>query len=91
MILLAGGSGRLGTLIVRRLQARGLAVRVLTRDRRRTAHFDQPQVELVEGDVRDSRTLGAAMVGVSSVVSAIHGCGDTAMCRGLSWFAAAPR
>ena len=55
MILLAGGSGRLGTLIVRRLQARGLAVRVLTRDRRRTesatiAHvaFDQFDLWLVE-------------------------------------------
>ena len=76
MILLAGGSGRLGTLIVRRLEARGLAVRVLTRDRRRTAHFEHSQVEVVEGDVRDGRTLGAAMVGVSTVVSAIHGFGD---------------
>src|SRR5580765_2518898 len=76
MILIAGGSGRLGTLIVRRLEARGLAVRVLTRDRRRTAHFDHSQVEVVEGDVRDGRTLGAAMVGVSTVVSAIHGFGD---------------
>jgi len=38
MILIAGGSGRLGTLLVRRLEARGLAVRVLTRDRRRAAH-----------------------------------------------------
>ena len=51
MILLAGGSGRLGTLVVRRLEARGLAVRVLTRDRRRTAHFEHSQVEIVEGDV----------------------------------------
>ena len=40
MILVAGGSGRLGTLIVRRLEARGLRVRVLTRDRRRAAHFE---------------------------------------------------
>ena len=76
MILIAGGSGRLGTLIVRRLEARGLAVRVLTRDRRRTTHFDHSQVEVVEGDVRDGRTLGVAMAGVSTVVSAIHGFGD---------------
>ncbi|MEO8258404.1 MAG: SDR family oxidoreductase [Acidobacteriota bacterium] len=76
MILVAGGSGRLGTLIVRRLGARGLAVRVLTRDRRRTAHFEPGQVEVVEGDVRDGRTLDAAMAGVSTVVSAIHGFGD---------------
>ena len=76
MILLAGGSGRLGTLIVRRLEARGLAVRVLTRDRKRAAHFDHGRVDIVEGDVTDGRTLGAAMVGVSTVVSAIHGFGD---------------
>ena len=76
MILVAGGSGRLGTLIVRRLEARGLAVRVLTRDRGRTAHFEHSRVEVVEGDVRDGRTLGAAMAGVSTVVSAIHGFGD---------------
>ncbi len=76
MILIAGGSGRLGTLIVRRLEARGLAVRVLTRDRKRTAHFAHSQVEVIEGDVRDGRTLGAALLGVSTVVSAIHGFGD---------------
>ena len=76
MILIAGGSGRLGTLIVRRLEARGLGVRVLTRDRRRTAHFAHSQIDLVEGDVRDGRSLGAAMAGVTTVVSAIHGLGD---------------
>src|SRR3954447_24125278 len=76
MILLAGGSGRLGTLIARRLEARGLAVRVLTRDRRRTAHLEHSRIEVAEGDVRDARTVGAAMAGVSTVVSAIHGFGD---------------
>jgi uncharacterized protein YbjT (DUF2867 family) len=76
VILVAGGSGRLGTLIVRRLAARGLAVRVHTRDRKRTAHFERSRVEIVEGDVRVGRTLDAAMVGVSTVVSAIHGFGD---------------
>ena len=76
MILVAGGSGRLGTLIVRRLKARGLSVRVLTRDRRRTAHFEGSRVEVIEGDVRDGGSLHAAMVGVGTVVSAIHGFGD---------------
>ena len=76
MILVAGGSGRLGTLIVRRLEARGLRVRVLTRDRRRAAHLEGSRVEVIEGDVRDGGSLGAAMVGVSTVVSAIHGFGD---------------
>jgi uncharacterized protein YbjT (DUF2867 family) len=76
VILVAGGSGRLGTLIVRRLDARGLRVRVLTRDRRRTAHFQGSRVEVIEGDVRDAGSLIAGMVGVGTVVSAIHGFGD---------------
>jgi NADH dehydrogenase len=76
VILIAGGSGRLGTLIVRRLAARGLGVRVLTRDRRRTAHIEGSRVEVIEGDVRDAGSLGAAMAGVETVVSAIHGFGD---------------
>jgi uncharacterized protein YbjT (DUF2867 family) len=76
VILVAGGSGRLGTLIVRRLAARGLGVRVLTRDRTRTAHIASSGVEVMEGDVRDDSCLGAAMAGVETVVSAIHGFGD---------------
>jgi uncharacterized protein YbjT (DUF2867 family) len=76
VILVAGGSGRLGTLIVRRLAARGLRVRVLTRDRNRAAHIEGSAVEVMEGDVRDNRCLGLAMVGVETVVSAIHGFGD---------------
>jgi uncharacterized protein YbjT (DUF2867 family) len=76
VILVAGGSGRLGTLIVRRLTARGLSVRVLTRDRRRTAHLEGSRVDVIEGDVRDAGSLAAAMVDVGIVVSAIHGFGD---------------
>jgi NADH dehydrogenase len=76
VILVAGGSGRLGTLIVRRLAARSLCVRVVTRDRKRTAHLEPAGVEVIEGDVRDRTSLDGAMVGVSTVVSAIHGFGD---------------
>jgi uncharacterized protein YbjT (DUF2867 family) len=76
VILVAGGSGRLGTLIVRRLAARGLRVRVLTRDRRQTTHLEASRIEVIEGDVREGGGLGAAMIGVGTVVSAIHGFGD---------------
>jgi NADH dehydrogenase len=76
MIFVAGGSGRLGTLVVRRLVARGLEVRVLTRDRRRAAHLADVRVQVIEGDVRDGGCLTEAMVGVDTVVSAIHGFGD---------------
>jgi uncharacterized protein YbjT (DUF2867 family) len=76
VILVAGGSGRLGTLIVRRLAARDLAVRVLTRDRKRAAHLEGRHVGIIEGDVRDPSSVGAALIGVDTVVSAIHGFGD---------------
>ena len=38
-VLVAGGTGRLGTLVVAGLAARGIEVRVLTRDPRRAAHL----------------------------------------------------
>ena len=53
------------TLIVQRLAARGLGVRVLTRDRKRAAHLEGSRVEVIEGDVRDGSSLGSAMAGVS--------------------------
>lgn len=76
MILVAGGSGRLGTEIVRLLAARGQNVRVLTRDRARAAHLEGSRVEVTEGDVRDESSVVSAMVGVETVVSAVHGFGD---------------
>ena len=39
MILVAGGTGRLGTLVVTQLAQRGARVRVLTRDPARAAHL----------------------------------------------------
>lgn len=73
MILIAGGTGRLGTLVVRPLVDRGLAVRVLTRDPRRAAHLVGDRVEIVQGDVRDRGSLAAAVRGIDTVVSAVHG------------------
>jgi NADH dehydrogenase len=73
MILVAGGSGRLGTLVVKRLGDRGLDVRVVTRDPSRAEHLGDAVTEIVEGDVRDAESLERAMDGVSVVVSAVHG------------------
>jgi NADH dehydrogenase len=72
MILVAGGTGRLGSLVVRQLNDRGLGVRVLTRapDRARNLADD---IEVVVGDVRDPASLTPAVVGVDVVVSAVHG------------------
>jgi NADH dehydrogenase len=73
VILVAGGSGTLGTRLVPRLEARGLSMRVLTRDRARVRHPIGGRVEVVEGDVRDRASVVRAMAGVDTVVSAVHG------------------
>jgi uncharacterized protein YbjT (DUF2867 family) len=73
MIVVAGGSGRLGTLLVNRLVARGSPVRVLTRSRERAAHLDGALVEIVVGDVRVAADVQRAVDGATVVVSAVHG------------------
>jgi len=72
-VLVAGGSGRLGTLVVTALAARGTDVRVITRDLHRAAHLTGAHIETVLGDVRDPVSLAAAAVDVHMVVSAVHG------------------
>ncbi len=73
MILVAGGSGRLGRLVVGGLVARDEPVRVLTRDPARAGLPAGPLVEVVQGDVRVPATLPPALAGVRVVVSAVHG------------------
>lgn len=73
MILLAGGTGRLGTVLATRLTGHGLAVRVLTRDPARAGHLTALGVEVATGDVRDRASLAPAVEGAGVVVSAIHG------------------
>jgi NADH dehydrogenase len=73
MILVAGGTGRLGTLLVKRLTARGHQVRILTRDPARAEHLAGAQVTVMRGDVRDRQCLVPALAGVETVVSAVHG------------------
>ena len=73
MILIAGGSGSLGTQVVRELTDRGLPVRVMTRDSERAIHLRGSLVEIVVGDVLDQRAVEQAATGVQTVISAIHG------------------
>ena len=72
-VLVAGGSGRLGTLVVTALAARGVDVRVMTRDPQRAAHLAGAHVEVVRGDVRDPASTAGAVDGVDVVVFAVHG------------------
>jgi NADH dehydrogenase len=71
MILVAGGTGRLGALVVARLSAAGLAVRAMSRDR--TPATVPRGVEFVRADVRDRATLAPAFEGVTTVLSAVQG------------------
>ncbi len=73
MIVVAGGTGTLGTRLVPRLAGQGLAVRVLTRDPARAQHLAGHDVEAVRGDVRDPGSLTSALRGASMVISAVHG------------------
>jgi NADH dehydrogenase len=73
MILVAGGTGRLGTLVVSQLADRGLEVRVLTREPARAAQLAGVATEIATGDVRDRASIERAMGGVTTVVSAVHG------------------
>jgi uncharacterized protein YbjT (DUF2867 family) len=77
MILVAGGTGTLGTQVVKLLQQRGLEVRVLTRDRQRAAHLFDLGADIVEGDVGDPAAVQLAVDKARSVVSAIHGFAGT--------------
>jgi NADH dehydrogenase len=77
MILVAGGTGTLGTQLVPLLRARGAGVRVLTRDPARAHHLSGAGVEVATGDVRDPGSLARAMDGVRTVVSAVHGFVDS--------------
>jgi uncharacterized protein YbjT (DUF2867 family) len=73
MILIAGGTGRLGSVLATRLTGRGLAVRVLTRVPSRAGDLAALGIEIAVGDVRDRASVAAAVRGADVVVSAIQG------------------
>jgi uncharacterized protein YbjT (DUF2867 family) len=73
MIAVAGGTGRLGSRVVRRLAVAGLEVRVLTRDPARAQHLAGSAAEVVTCDVRDRASMKAALQGVTVAVSAVQG------------------
>lgn len=77
MILIAGGTGTLGRRVVRLLAARGLPVRILTRDPSRAAGLVGAGVEVAAGDVREPASVTWAMAGARTVISAIQGFSGT--------------
>jgi NADH dehydrogenase len=73
MILLAGGTGRLGALLVDLLLARYLPVRVLTREPARARHLPREHVEIFRADLRDRDAVDRAVSGARTVISAVQG------------------
>ena len=72
MILVVGGTGRLGSRVTDGLLARGHRVRVLARGRRPIPP-EAARADVVRGSVTDPEVLERALVGVEVVVSAITG------------------
>ena len=70
LFLITGGAGFIGSNIARAIVARGDRVRVLDTflTGRRENLADLPDVEVVEGDVRDPDGLRAAMAGADRVL-----------------------
>jgi uncharacterized protein YbjT (DUF2867 family) len=73
VIVVAGGTGTLGTRLVPCLTGQGHAVRVLTRDPALAVRLAGPRVEVVRGDVRDPASLAPALEGADTVISAVQG------------------
>ena len=67
MDLVTGGTGFVGTHVIRALLARGDRVRALVRPSSRRDNLADVEVELAEGDLTDRASLARAMRGVSTV------------------------
>ncbi|HVV13815.1 SDR family oxidoreductase, partial [Amycolatopsis sp.] len=69
MILVTGATGLNGSAVIRACVERQLPVRALVRDPAKAAAFGNPRhVEVVQGDLLDPETLGAALDGVRRVL-----------------------
>ncbi|KAK5169908.1 uncharacterized protein LTR77_005886 [Saxophila tyrrhenica] len=68
-VALAGGSGIIGTAVLKALTEAGFMVTVLTR--KYNSHTFPPSVKIAEIDYNDAETLAAALQGQDAVVSAV--------------------
>ncbi len=71
IVAVAGGTGFIGSAIVRRLLGAGYRVRILTRDPSRARqHFASSQIDFFRADLTDPRSLGVPLAGVGAIVAA---------------------
>jgi uncharacterized protein YbjT (DUF2867 family) len=72
LILVAGGSGFIGSAVVRRLVAEGADVAVMTAHLKRSrARVERLGARIVEGDILDSSSLARAVEGAETVVQCL--------------------
>lgn len=67
-ILVTGATGKVGSRLIKRLAQRGDQMRALVRDPTRAVDLREAGIELVEGDLLEESSLGAAVRGVDAVV-----------------------
>jgi NADH dehydrogenase len=72
MLLVAGGTGLLGSAIVNELLRRGAAVAVLGRDEEKIKRRFGDRVEARRGDVTRPETLSVAMQGIDTVINTVQ-------------------
>ncbi len=89
MILVVGGTGKIGGEVVRLLAARGTPVRALVRDPFAASRLARPGVELTQGDLGKPETLPPALQGVSRVFLVTNPGPDTVPHHGAMIAAAA--
>ena len=75
MILVAGGTGRLGSTLVAGLQREHARVRVFTRSSAAAERLRSDGIDVVVGDVRQAADAARAVAGCATVISAISGFG----------------
>lgn len=81
MILVVGGTGNVGSVLVKTQLAAGTHVRVLTRDAKRAQALRQSGAQVYVGDLRDADSLERACRGVEKIFAGAHsfmGVGDAA-------------
>ena len=70
LVMVAGATGKTGSLVVAQLQAKGYPVRAFVRNAARAAERLGPEVEAAVGDLRDPASIAAALEGVQTVINA---------------------
>ena len=70
LVLVAGATGKTGSLVVAQLKEKGYPVRAFVRNAARAAERLGPDVEAAVGDLRDPASIAATLDGVDVVINA---------------------